>query len=85
MHVPVERELASNATTAPTTTTTTTTTTTAPAGDTSERLQRGKVPDSVVEAILDALRGVKFGQITVTVQDGYVVQIERLERRRLRT
>ncbi|MDB5385281.1 MAG: putative small protein [Planctomycetaceae bacterium] len=49
-----------------------------------ERLQRGKVPDSVVEAILDALRGVKFGQITVTVQDGYVVQIERLERRRLR-
>ena len=50
----------------------------------SERLTRGKVPDSVVEAILDALRGVKFGQVTVTVQDGYVVQIERLERRRLR-
>lgn len=57
----------------------------APALEASERLQRGKAPDSVVEAILDALRGVKFGQITVTVQDGYVVQIERLERRRLRT
>jgi hypothetical protein len=53
--------------------------------ETNERLQRGKVPDSVVVAILDALSGVKFGQITVTVQDGYVVQIERLERRRLKT
>lgn len=55
-----------------------------PVTEGNERLTRGKVPDSVIEAIVDALRGVKFGQITVTVQDGYVVQIERLERRRLR-
>jgi hypothetical protein len=73
MHVPAERELTGPQTPAPASTT-----------ETNERLQRGKVPDSVVEAILDALRGVKFGQITVTVQDGYVVQIERLERRRLK-
>jgi hypothetical protein len=75
MHVPTEREFTSVQSTPPA----------APTTETSERLQRGKVPDSVVEAILDALRGVKFGQITVTVQDGFVVQIERLERRRLRT
>jgi hypothetical protein len=29
------------------------------------------------------LRGLRFGQVTVTVQDGIVVQIERVERRRL--
>ena len=30
----------------------------------------------------DALRGLQFGQITVIVQDGVVVQVERTERRR---
>jgi hypothetical protein len=29
-----------------------------------------------------ALRGLQFGQVTVTVQDGVVVQVERLERKR---
>jgi len=33
--------------------------------------------------IADALRGLRFGQVTVTVQDGVVVQIDRLERTRL--
>ena len=33
--------------------------------------------------IEDALRGLQFGQITVIVQDGVVVQVERTERRRL--
>lgn len=74
MHVQSEREQTATPSPAPANANT----------ETNERLQRGKVPDSVVEAILDALRGVKFGQITVTVQDGYVVQIERLERRRLK-
>jgi hypothetical protein len=31
-----------------------------------------------------ALRGLQFGQVTVIVQDGVVVQVERLERRRFR-
>ena len=31
-----------------------------------------------------ALRGLRFGQVTVIVQDGVVVQVERLERRRFR-
>jgi len=30
-----------------------------------------------------ALRGLRFGQVTITVQDGVVVQIDRLERTRL--
>lgn len=48
-------------------------------------VSRGKVPDAVVEAIIEALRGVKYGQVTVTVQDGQVVQIDRMERRRLKS
>jgi hypothetical protein len=31
-----------------------------------------------------ALRGLRFGQVTAIVQDGVVVQVERLERRRFR-
>lgn len=34
--------------------------------------------------IRDALRGLQYGSITVIVQDGVVVQIERTEKRRLR-
>jgi hypothetical protein len=30
----------------------------------------------------EALRGLEFGQVTVVVQDGVVVQVERTERRR---
>jgi hypothetical protein len=32
--------------------------------------------------IEEALRGLQFGQVTVIVQDGVVVQVERTERRR---
>jgi hypothetical protein len=32
--------------------------------------------------IEDALRGLQFGQVTITVQDGVVIQVERTERRR---
>jgi hypothetical protein len=35
-----------------------------------------------VRQIEDALRGLQFGQVTITVQDGVVVQVERTERRR---
>lgn len=55
-----------------------------PAGAT-ERPGKTRVPDVVVDAIVEALRGVKYGQITVTVQDGLVVQIDRMERRRLKS
>lgn len=43
-----------------------------------------KIPDSVVDAIVEALSGVQYGQVTVTVQDGLVVQIDRMERKRLK-
>jgi hypothetical protein len=32
--------------------------------------------------IEEALRGLQFGQVILTVQDGVVVQVERTERRR---
>jgi len=37
-----------------------------------------------VKAILDAVRATRFGEVTVIIQDGYVVQVNRLEKRRLR-
>jgi hypothetical protein len=33
--------------------------------------------------IQDALDGLQYGSVTVVVQDGLVVQVERLEKRRL--
>ena len=36
-----------------------------------------------LEQIEEALHGLRFGQVTITVQDGVVVQIDRLERTRL--
>ena len=35
-----------------------------------------------MEQILEALRGLRYGTVTVVVQDGVVVQVERLERKR---
>jgi len=37
-----------------------------------------------LELIAKALRDLRFGQVTVIVQDGVVVQVERTERFRLR-
>jgi hypothetical protein len=42
-------------------------------------------PDSTaLDHIRDALRGLRFGLVSIVVQDGVVIQIERTERRRLR-
>lgn len=43
---------------------------------------RSKVPD--LDHVAAALKGLRFGQVTVTVQDGVIVQIDRTERRRFR-
>jgi len=44
--------------------------------------------DAALEDALDqirrALQGLQFGEVSVIVQDGVVVQLERRERRRLR-
>ncbi|HTQ37451.1 MAG TPA: YezD family protein [Pirellulales bacterium] len=37
-----------------------------------------------MEQIREALRGLRFGVVSIVVQDGVVVQIERTEKRRLR-
>ena len=39
--------------------------------------------DETVRLFLQALRDLQFGQVTALVQDGKVVQIERIEKRRL--
>lgn len=39
--------------------------------------------EQVWQQIREALRGLKYGQVTIIVQDGVVVQIDRIERKRL--
>jgi hypothetical protein len=34
--------------------------------------------------IFEALRGLRFGEVRIVLQDGVVVQVERMERTRLR-
>ena len=41
------------------------------------------VQAATLRAIAAALAGMRFGQVTVTVHDGHVVQIDRTERLRL--
>lgn len=38
---------------------------------------------SALDQIRDALRGLRYGSLTIQVQDGVVVQIDRTEKRRL--
>ncbi|MFN4261058.1 MAG: YezD family protein [Gemmataceae bacterium] len=40
--------------------------------------------DPAWDHIRDALRGLRYGEVTVIVQDGLVIQIERTEKKRLR-
>lgn len=40
--------------------------------------------DAAMEHIRRALVGLQFGEVSVTVQDGVVVQVERIERKRFR-
>ena len=43
---------------------------------------QSRITKQVLDEINKALIGLRFGQVTVTVQDGNVVQIERIDRRR---
>ena len=40
--------------------------------------------DAAIEHIRRALVGLEFGEVSVIVQDGVVVQVERIERKRFR-
>ncbi len=44
----------------------------------------GSASDPALDHIRDALRGLRYGIVSIVVQDGVVVQIERTEKRRLR-
>lgn len=54
-----------------------------PAGQNQNSGDRAKSLEKALEQIEEALHGLRFGQVTITVQDGVVVQIDRLERTRL--
>jgi hypothetical protein len=41
--------------------------------------------DETLDRVQAALRGLRFGTVTVVIQDGVVVQIERMEKIRLDT
>ncbi len=42
------------------------------------------VSDDAIEQIRQALAGLQFGTVSIVVQDGVVIQIERTERKRLK-
>lgn len=44
---------------------------------------KGDHQETALEEIRSALQGLKFGQVVAVVQDGVVVQIERIEKKRL--
>ena len=48
----------------------------APNGDSSREAE--------IAQILESLRGLKYGSVSIIVQDGVIVQIDRLEKRRIR-
>lgn len=50
--------------------------------DSSSPADDGSVSAEVEKTILRALRGLKYGQITITVQEGQVTQIDRAEHTR---
>lgn len=41
------------------------------------------ISDAAIQAILQALDGLRYGQVTVIVQDGRVMQVDRTDRYRL--
>jgi len=41
-----------------------------------------EIPEAVADNIRQALRGLQFGEITISVRNGAVIQIERVARKR---
>lgn len=44
-----------------------------------------EIAEESIAEIVRALRGLRFGSVHVIVQDGLVIQIDRTEKRRIRT
>ena len=51
--------------------------------DTTHKLDRAADPDALWQHIAEALRGLQFGTVTLIVQDGVVIQVDRTEKKRL--
>ena len=51
-------------------------------GQFSETVGTENIPAHILQLIVQALSGMRFGQVTVIVQDGRVIQIDRTERQR---
>lgn len=44
--------------------------------------QKSKADEEKLEAILKAIQDLQFGEVHITIQDGVIVQINRLEKQR---
>ena len=44
--------------------------------------QQSKADDEKLEAIAKAIQNLQFGEVQITIQDGVIVQINRLEKHR---
>jgi hypothetical protein len=51
--------------------------------DSSERPNKEERCKREMELILEALQGIKYGEVRVTINDGVVVQIDRMVRTRI--
>ena len=47
------------------------------------KIEKGLCEEAMVEQILNALRGIKYGYVQITVQDSKVVQIDKTEKFRM--
>ncbi len=54
------------------------------AGISASPVNDSMLADPVLTALSEALRGIRYGTVTVVIQDGRVIQIERMERKRLK-
>lgn len=52
--------------------------------DVRQQTDQRSTPDEILLYVKDSLRGLKYGSINITVQDGVVVQIDRTEKQRFR-
>ena len=52
--------------------------------DSQKNVRGFQASDEDLDAIRDALRGVRYGSALITIQDGVIVQIDRTDRRRMR-
>jgi hypothetical protein len=52
--------------------------------DVEENASQPGARDLELDQIRKAVAGIRFGEVRLIIQDGHVVQIERVEKRRLR-